>query len=207
MDWHDRIKLDPAILVGKPCIKGTRMSVEIILEALAGGWSMEEILEQWDHISADDIRACIAYAGDVVRREYERSPRKRPCGSRPTREPSGPPALDALRLDGHDVARIRESAPGVADTDVLGQASAEERRRDPGQGLRLTGLPREGTGSHGIILASASRPDLTNSLPLSSLRCAAIIHGPDASRRSNRVGFGCEHSATSAALSRTQRLR
>jgi len=95
VDWHHRIKADPAILVGKPCIKGTRMSVELILELLAAGWTMEQILEDWDHIRPIDIRACIAYAGDVVRREYERSPSyrallelERTARSKPRRSPA-----------------------------------------------------------------------------------------------------------------------
>jgi uncharacterized protein (DUF433 family) len=74
MDWRDRIKADPAILVGKPCIKGTRMSVEYILELLAHGWSFDAILESWDHITEADIRACIAYGADLVTKEFERKP-------------------------------------------------------------------------------------------------------------------------------------
>jgi uncharacterized protein (DUF433 family) len=74
MDWHDRITLDPAILVGKPCIKGTRISVEMIVESLANGWTYEDILESWDHISREDIQACLAYASAVLKMEFVHPP-------------------------------------------------------------------------------------------------------------------------------------
>ena len=74
LDWHDRITLDPAILVGKPCIKGTRISVELIVESLANGWTYEEILESWDHITREDIQACMAYASAVLKMEFVHPP-------------------------------------------------------------------------------------------------------------------------------------
>jgi uncharacterized protein (DUF433 family) len=74
MDWHDRITLDPAILVGKPCIKGTRMSVEFIVELLANGWTYEQILEDYDHITRDDILACLGYATAVLKMEFVHPP-------------------------------------------------------------------------------------------------------------------------------------
>ena len=74
LDWHDRITLDPAVLVGKPCIKGTRISVEYIVELLADGWTYEQILESWDHITREDILACLAYASDVLRMEFVHPP-------------------------------------------------------------------------------------------------------------------------------------
>ena len=56
LDWHDRITLDPAVLVGKPCIKGTRISVELIIEMLANGATYEEILSDYDHIKRDVLK-------------------------------------------------------------------------------------------------------------------------------------------------------
>ena len=50
MDWKDRIEVNPAVLVGKPIIKGTRISVELILDRLADGWSMEDVLASYPHI-------------------------------------------------------------------------------------------------------------------------------------------------------------
>jgi uncharacterized protein (DUF433 family) len=69
MDWHERITIDPNILVGKPIIKGTRISVEFIIDLLARGWSEEQILKEYDHLTRDDIHACLAYAGELVREE------------------------------------------------------------------------------------------------------------------------------------------
>lgn len=69
MDWRDRIVLDPAVLAGKPVVKGTRLSVAFVLDLLAQGWSEQEVLDQYPNLSRDDVRACLAYAGDLVREE------------------------------------------------------------------------------------------------------------------------------------------
>ena len=69
MDWHERIVVDPDVLVGKPVIKGTRISVELIIDLLARGYSKEQILEQYDHLTAEDIQACLAYASESLRSE------------------------------------------------------------------------------------------------------------------------------------------
>ncbi len=60
MGWQDRIVVDPEILVGKPVIRGTRISVELILDLLTRGYTREQILEQYDHLTPDDIQACLA---------------------------------------------------------------------------------------------------------------------------------------------------
>ena len=62
-DWRDRITADTDILVGKPIIKGTRISVELILGWLANGWSFEQILEAYPRITREDILAALAFAG------------------------------------------------------------------------------------------------------------------------------------------------
>jgi uncharacterized protein (DUF433 family) len=69
MDWHDRISVDPKILVGKPVIKGTRIAVEFVVELLGRGWTTQQILEEYDHLTLEDIQACLAYAGDVLKSE------------------------------------------------------------------------------------------------------------------------------------------
>ena len=69
MDWRDRIIVDSNILVGKPVIKGTRISVELVIELLARGYTKEQILEQYDHLSLDDIQACLAYAAQILQSE------------------------------------------------------------------------------------------------------------------------------------------
>ena len=69
MDWRERITADPNILVGKPIIKGTRISVEFIIDLLARGWTVEQILKEYDHLTPDDILACLAYARELVGEE------------------------------------------------------------------------------------------------------------------------------------------
>ncbi len=60
------IVIDPGILVGKPVIKGTRISVELILKLLAEGIEVKEILEEYPRLTRDDVLAAIDYAHDVV---------------------------------------------------------------------------------------------------------------------------------------------
>ena len=69
-DLIDRIIIDPEIRSGKPVIRGTRITVVDILEYMAGGMSMEEILEDFPHLTADDIRAVLAFAAQRERRLF-----------------------------------------------------------------------------------------------------------------------------------------
>lgn len=69
MDWRERITIDPKILVGKPIIKGTRISVEFVIDLLARGWTTDQILQEYDHLTIEDIHACLAYAGELVKEE------------------------------------------------------------------------------------------------------------------------------------------
>ena len=69
MTWTDHIHADPAVLGGKPVIKGTRLAVEYILNLLAHGASVAEILEEYEGLTAEDIQACLAYASDVLKSE------------------------------------------------------------------------------------------------------------------------------------------
>ncbi len=69
MDWRERITVDPKILVGKPVIRGTRLAVELVIDLLARGYTKEQILEQYDHITVADIQACLAYASETLRSE------------------------------------------------------------------------------------------------------------------------------------------
>jgi uncharacterized protein (DUF433 family) len=68
-DWRQRIVVDPAVLVGKPVIRGTRLTVEFILELLASGWSEDQILANYPGVVSEDIRACLAYARDTLGQE------------------------------------------------------------------------------------------------------------------------------------------
>ena len=69
MDWRSRIVADTNVLVGKPVIKGTRISVELVMDLLAAGYSTRQILDQYDHLTPDDLQACLAYAREVIRSE------------------------------------------------------------------------------------------------------------------------------------------
>lgn len=66
---EDRITLDPAILAGKPIIRGMRISVEQILRALSNGVTEEALLEDYPTLEAEDIRACLRYAADRIEDE------------------------------------------------------------------------------------------------------------------------------------------
>ena len=69
MSSVDRIVVDSAILVGKPCVKGTRLSVDFLLGLLAQGWSEAEVLRNYPGLSHEDLLACFAYASDLVGQE------------------------------------------------------------------------------------------------------------------------------------------
>jgi len=68
-DWKRHITIEPDILVGKPIIKGTRISVELIMDRLADGWTMEQILEAYPRVTRDGVLAAIAFVTEVFREE------------------------------------------------------------------------------------------------------------------------------------------
>ena len=69
MSWQDRINVDPKVLVGKPVIQGNRIAVEFVVELLGRGWTKEQILHEYDHLTTEDIQACLAYASEVLKSE------------------------------------------------------------------------------------------------------------------------------------------
>lgn len=69
MNWRERIVADPEILLGKPTIKGTRISVELILDRLAHGWTIETLLEAYPHLCTEDVQAALAFAADFLGEE------------------------------------------------------------------------------------------------------------------------------------------
>ena len=69
MKWQECITTDPNILVGKPIIKGTRLSVEFIIDLLAQGWSESEILRNYPGLTHEDIQACLMYTSEILRSE------------------------------------------------------------------------------------------------------------------------------------------
>ena len=68
MNLLDRIAVDPAVRFGKPCVRGTRISVGDVLGYLAGGMSEAQILGDFPQLTSDDVRACLAYAAERERR-------------------------------------------------------------------------------------------------------------------------------------------
>jgi len=69
MRYKERIEINPDILVGKPIIKGTRISVEFILELLANGWETEKILKNYPQLTKEDILAAIEYSLEILKEE------------------------------------------------------------------------------------------------------------------------------------------
>ncbi len=67
--WEDRIVLDPAVLAGKPVIRGTRIAVEFLIDLLAEGWSQQRILDNYLQISREHILASLHWASEVLRSE------------------------------------------------------------------------------------------------------------------------------------------
>jgi uncharacterized protein (DUF433 family) len=68
MNYQERIIIDSNIRFGKPCVKGTRISVYDVLGWLASGMSYEEILKDFPQLTREDILACLAYSADKERR-------------------------------------------------------------------------------------------------------------------------------------------
>jgi uncharacterized protein (DUF433 family) len=70
IDYRQYISTDPDILGGKPCIAGTRISVQLILEQLALGDTIQELLDQYPHITEEQIYAALAFASARIRDDY-----------------------------------------------------------------------------------------------------------------------------------------
>jgi uncharacterized protein (DUF433 family) len=74
-----RISIDPNICFGKPCIKGHRIWVSLILDLLAAGATIEEILDQYPQLTREDVLACIAYGSEMSRERYVDIPAAKPA--------------------------------------------------------------------------------------------------------------------------------
>lgn len=68
MDYRDRISIEPGKRGGRPCVRGLRITVYEVLDYLASGMSEQEILADFPDLTADDIKACLAFAADRERR-------------------------------------------------------------------------------------------------------------------------------------------
>ena len=76
MGWEERIELNPEILVGKPIVRGTRISVQLVIERLADGCTTDELVEQYPRLTKDDVLACLHYASEclLIERAYPIAP-------------------------------------------------------------------------------------------------------------------------------------
>ncbi|HAG09462.1 MAG TPA: hypothetical protein DCK87_07895 [Desulfotomaculum sp.] len=69
-----RISIDPNVCFGKPCIRGTRIWVSLILDFLASGMTIEEILTEYPNLEVEDIQAALAYGAEMTRERYVEVP-------------------------------------------------------------------------------------------------------------------------------------
>ena len=69
MTYTDRIVTDQKIMLGKPVIKGTRITVELILKKLSEGMSLDEVIQAHPHLTREDILAALSYSADVISKE------------------------------------------------------------------------------------------------------------------------------------------
>ena len=67
MNWKEHITSDKSVLLGKPTIKGTRISVEFLIELLASGWSEQQILDNYPRLTRADLQAVFAYLHDCMK--------------------------------------------------------------------------------------------------------------------------------------------
>ncbi|MEO8066322.1 MAG: DUF433 domain-containing protein [Flavobacteriales bacterium] len=71
LDWHQHIAADPEIMYGKPCVKGTRIPVDLILDKLAAGQPMEDLLAGYPQLTLADIQACLRFGAASVRNDLD----------------------------------------------------------------------------------------------------------------------------------------
>jgi len=71
MKYQDRIIADPKIMVGKPVVRGTRITVEFILEMLGQGITVDQILKEYPHLKRVDIRAAVEFAQRAIKRDQD----------------------------------------------------------------------------------------------------------------------------------------
>jgi uncharacterized protein (DUF433 family) len=69
MTWHAHITADPAVLAGKPVVRGTRLAVDFLLGLFAAGWTHDQVLASYPQLSPEALRAVFAYAAEVTHDE------------------------------------------------------------------------------------------------------------------------------------------
>ncbi len=81
MKWDElleRISIDPRVCFGKPCIRGHRIWVSLVLDLLSSGLSTEEVLEEYPQLSREDVLACVAYGAEMSRERFVDIPLEHP---------------------------------------------------------------------------------------------------------------------------------
>jgi len=86
MSWRDHIAQNPEIMLGKPVIKGTRITVEHILMWFGSGWTEADILDSYPHLTAEGIRAALIFASKSQRFAWRSARRKAACGRKHSTE-------------------------------------------------------------------------------------------------------------------------
>jgi uncharacterized protein (DUF433 family) len=71
---NDHIEINPAVMLGKPVIRGTRIPVELLLRKLSEGATSDDLLDAYPRLTPDDIKACLAYAADTIAHEAVLAP-------------------------------------------------------------------------------------------------------------------------------------
>lgn len=69
LDYKNHIESNPTVMLGKPVIKNTRITVEMILRKLADGFEAKEVIEMYPHLKMEDVLACLTYAASVIESE------------------------------------------------------------------------------------------------------------------------------------------
>ena len=68
-NWQDRIEINEKVVVGRPVIRGTRITVDFILELLAQGWTIEHVLKNYPRLTKEDIQAALEYSAEALKTE------------------------------------------------------------------------------------------------------------------------------------------
>ncbi len=118
MDWRDHIHSDPGILSGKPVVRGSRISVEFLLDLLAAGWSEKQLFDSYPNLTQDSLRAVFAFAAESTRdeRTFELRRGGTHSGEAHRQENMSPLCLSTRRFE----ARQAVDASGVFECPVFG---------------------------------------------------------------------------------------
>ena len=73
-EWRERIEVNPEVMTGKPVIKGSRLTVDHVIDLLAEGWTADQISDEYPGITVEDVAACLAYASEVIKSEIRNPP-------------------------------------------------------------------------------------------------------------------------------------